>query len=129
MFDNPKPTLTPKQQRAIEALLAGLTKSQAATAAGVTPRTLSRWLAEPTFKSHLTRATDQAIGDATRRLATALDQAVTVLSELMLNQDASPPDRLRAASLILRRSLDFTQQQDILERISSLESITGFDDK
>jgi hypothetical protein len=123
MFDIPD--LSPKQQRAIESLLAGLTKSQAATAAGVTPRTLSRWLADPTFKVHLNHATDQALADATRLLAATVEQAVTVLAELMLDPDANPPDRLRAASLILRRSLDFTDQQSMNQRISELEEQRG----
>lgn len=117
-----KSGLSPKQQIAIQSLLDGRTKSQAAEAAGVAPRSLRRWFADPTFQAALTTATDAAISDAARRLAGTLDEAVTVLAEVMANKEEKAPDRLRAAGLIIGRGLDLIHQKEILDRIAALES-------
>jgi transposase-like protein len=120
-----KPQLSPKQQLALQSLLAGRTKSQTAAAVGVTPRTLSRWLADPAFHAALTNTADEAIANAADRLADALDSAVAVLAEVMANQDARDPDRLRAADLVIHRGLDLIQQKQLIERIAALEAKTN----
>jgi hypothetical protein len=120
-----KPQLSPKQLHAIQSLLTGRTKSHTAAAVGVTPRTLSRWLADPTFHAALTTATDEAIASAAHRLAGALDDAVAVLAEVMANKDARDPDRLRAADLVIHRGLDLIQQKQLIERIAALEAKTN----
>ena len=120
-----KPELSSKQRQAIQSLLAGCTKSQTAAAVGVTPRTLSRWLADPTFRAALTTATDDALANAAHRLAGTLDDAVTVLTEVMTNKDARDPDRLRAADLVIHRGLDLIQQKQLIERIAALEAKTN----
>jgi hypothetical protein len=94
-----KHQLSPRQQKAIQTLLTGHTKSQTAAAVGVAPRTLSRWLADPTFHAALT--------------------------EVMTNTDARDPDRLRAASLVIHRGLDLIQQKQLIERIATLEAKTN----
>jgi hypothetical protein len=117
-----KHQLSPKQQKAIQSLLNGHTKSQTAAAVGVTPRTLSRWFADPTFNTALTIAADQAIADAAHRLAGTLDDAVATLAEVMADKDARDPDRLRAAGLVIHRGLDLIQQKQLIERIAALEA-------
>jgi hypothetical protein len=117
-----KHELSSKQQQAIQSLLTGRTKSQTAAAVGVTSRTLTRWLADPTFRAALTTAADDALANAAYRLAGALDDAVAVLTEVMVNKDARDPDRLRAASLISLRGLDLIQHKQLIERIAALEA-------
>ena len=117
-----KPQLSPKQQKALQSLLTGHTTSQTAAAVGVTPRTLSRWLANPTFNTALTTAADQALADAAHRHAGSLDDAVAVLAEVMADKDARDPDRLRAADLVIQRGLDLIQQKQLIERIATLEA-------
>jgi hypothetical protein len=120
-----KHQLSPRQQKAIQTLLTGHTKSQTAAAVGVAPRTLSRWLADPTFHAALTTAADEALANAAHRLAGVLDDAVAVLTEVMTNTDARDPDRLRAASLVIHRGLDLIQQKQLIERIATLEAKTN----
>jgi hypothetical protein len=119
-----KPQLSPKQQLALQNLLAGRTKSQTAAAVGVTPRTLSRWLAHPAFHAALTDTTDQALANAAHRLADTLDDAVAILAEVIANKDARDLDRLRAADLVIHRGLDLIQQKQLVERIAALEAKT-----
>jgi hypothetical protein len=117
-----KPQLSPKQQQAIQSLLNGRTKSQTAAAVGVTPRTLSRWLADPTFHATLAAPANAAIANAAQRLAGSLDDAVAVLAEVMADKDARDQDRLRAAGLVIHRGLDLIQQKQLIERIAALEA-------
>jgi hypothetical protein len=128
MSPEPKPTLPPKQLRAIESLLAGRTKIEAAAQAGVSYRTLHRWLQDPTFRAALTTASDATFADATHRLTGVLDEAVTVLAKVMNNEQAKEADRLRAASLIISRSLDLIQQKQILDRVTALEAVMIHDE-
>jgi hypothetical protein len=108
--------ITPKQQRAIEALLAGRTKIEAAQAAGVTDRTLRYWFNNPTFRAALTHAANHPpIG--TPDPAASL----TRLTQIMNDKKATPADRLRAVAHIIRH-LDLAQQQERLDRITNLES-------
>jgi len=48
-------TLSPGQQKAITALLATNTQAEAAQAAGVSLRTIARWLRLPSFRDALQR--------------------------------------------------------------------------
>jgi len=104
--------LRANQRRAIEALLSGSTKQAAAGAAGVTPRTISRWLDQPEFIEALNRRVDQAVTDATRRMAGSLDGAITVMQDVMTDAEAPASVRLRAAQA-------FT---DIMIRLAAMKS-------
>jgi hypothetical protein len=118
---------SPRQTRAIEALLSGCSRAEAAVAAGVTPRALRKWFNDPTFCAALTRASDQTLSDATHRLTGTFDQAVAVLTQIMNNPQARDYDRLRAAALILRRGLDLVDQKLLNDRITALESQFNLD--
>mgnify|MGYP001378616874 CR=1 FL=1 len=117
------PRLSAKQQRALEALLSGATKGDAATAAGVTPRTLNRWVNEDAlFWNTLQAENRKAVFAATRRLTAAMDTAVTVMTEVM--QDAAAPAavRLRAAQVVTETALKLIEANDVIERLEELET-------
>ncbi|MGH2537505.1 MAG: hypothetical protein ACRDHL_08940 [Candidatus Promineifilaceae bacterium] len=113
--------LTAKQRRVIEALLSGLTKGQAAAAAGVAPRTMSRWLALPAFQAELSAASDDAVRDATRRLVGTLDTAISVLQDVMDNPAERAAARLRAAELVISRGQALLELRELAQRIQALE--------
>lgn len=119
--------LSAKQHRAIEALLSGSTKGDAAAAAGVNPRTLNRWINEDVlFWDTLQGESKRTVFDATRRLTAAMDTAVTVMTEVM--QDASAPAavRLRAAQVVTETAVKLIETTDILRRVEELETkVTG----
>ncbi len=115
--------LSAKQQRAIEALLSGATKGAAATAAGVNPRTLNRWLNEDIlFWDTLQEESQKAIYDATRRLTAAMDTAVTVMTEVMQDETAPAAVRLRAAQVVTETAVKLIETTDILKRLDELET-------
>jgi|CXWK01.1.fsa_nt_gi hypothetical protein len=116
--------LTTKQAAAIAALLEGNNQAGAATAAGVTKRTLQRWLTDPTFTTALREGSDGAIRAASARLAALAEHAVTSIAVTM-QQPTTPGAgvRLRAADALLGHALRIREHADILERLAQLEKM------
>lgn len=116
-----KRKLTPAQQRAIGAMLAGANGDEAAAAAGVARRTIVRWNEQPEFIAELERHAGDAVAAATRRLALSLDCAIDTMHELM--KDATQPAsvRLRAANYIVTHAQRLIEQHEILQRLDELE--------
>ena len=56
--------LTPRQGRAVEALLREPTAARAAASVGINQRTLRRWTQVPAFRAALLRARREAFGQA-----------------------------------------------------------------
>lgn len=116
--------LTTKQAAAIAALLEGNNQAGAATAAGVTKRTVQRWLIDPTFTAALREGSDAAIQAASARLAALAEHAVTAIAATM-QQPMTPGAgvRLRAADALLSHALRIREHTDILERLAQLEKM------
>lgn len=91
--------LSPAQETALSALLAGKQHQEAAHAAGVRAEQVSRWLAEPVFLARY-NAERVAIWAARReRLHGLTDLALTAVEETL---QQSGPQRLHAALAILK---------------------------
>ena len=71
--------MTPKQQKALLALLTHPTKEQAAAAAGITPKTLRSYLADPAFRAEYREAFSSLVEDATRQAQQAIAPALSTL--------------------------------------------------
>ena len=117
-----KNKLTPRQQRAIVALLAGGTREDAAAAAGLKNRkTIERWLDQEAFATELQQRSQETVHEASTRLAGTLDMAVTTMREIMedLGQPASV--RLRAANYAATHALKLLEVSEVLRRLDELE--------
>lgn len=112
--------LTPKQARAVAALLEQPTIGEAAAAASVNKRTLERWLALPCFRAALKTGQQTAIDTAARRLAGGMGKALDVLKEIMHDPDERSSNRIRAAAVWLDQA-KLTELQEIEERLARLE--------
>lgn len=115
------------QRRAIQALVDGQTKQQAATAARVVPATLSRWLTEDNFKDALSQAGDEALRSASVRLKAGLDTAIDTLLAVMQDDsgDTHASVRIRAADMLLSHTLRLAELVDLAERVTQLEAVTN----
>jgi hypothetical protein len=112
--------LTPKQRRALAALLASPTLAAAAAIAGVNVKTLTRWLTQPAFIAGLKEAQTSVIDAAGRRLLQGLDQALDTLSNLMISAESESVKRA-AASEWLANCLTVREQTDLEKRLIELE--------
>ena len=125
MSPNDSKKLTPRQKRAIEALLAGAKHKDAALVANVSPRTLSRWKDTKAFASELQRRSGQAVKDAATRMTGNMDAMLDVLLEVA-NDDMAPRHvRVRAATSWIDRQGRLVELAEVLERLDALEQKAG----
>ena len=114
--------LTPKQARAIPALMSARNVADAAKAANVAERTLYRWLGDPTFRLRLNEAEGEAIDTATRRLLQLQDPAVDALGAILKDPDTTPTVRLRAATAVLDYLIRLRELRNVEARLLALEA-------
>lgn len=115
--------LTPKQERAIIALMSSSTLTEAARAANVGERTLYTWLADTAFSEAYRAARRESVGQSIARLQQASGAAVDTLVSLLGSNLHSV--RLAAASKILELSVKAIEIEDLQQRLEALEVAYG----
>ncbi len=113
--------LSGKQECALTALLTEPTVEAVAVKAGITPRTLYRWLNDPPFVAAYREARRQAVQRATGRLQQAASDAVTTLRDVMTDATAPAPARVNAAKSVLDLAVKAVEIEDLTARIETLE--------
>ena len=126
MFQNvtPEKKITPKQRRALEALLAGEDIATAAQTAGVARQTLHRWQQEEHFARALQEAESLALEGLSRALV-GLGELATQAIRDGLQPEQPIAIRLRAADLLTNRLLAIRQAIDFEQRLQELEQQIG----
>ena len=114
--------LTPRQRKAVQALLTTGDKDQAAAAAGCARRTIYRWLRLDVFQQALTDAEADALAELSRELVRLAGLAAGTLEQAMGDRDATAGQRIRAADIVLSRLLQLRQLVDLEQRIQALEA-------
>lgn len=121
--------LTPKQIRALKALLTEPTKEQASKAAGISTRTMSTYLANPEFQQAYKKAFGELITDVTRQAQQSMSPAIVALREIIEDDKAMKKrgtnNRITACRTMLEYGLKLTEITDIL---AELDAIEGGDD-
>jgi hypothetical protein len=117
---NPKPKLTPRQVRAITALLTENDARTAAVAARVGYRTICRWLTFEHFRQALTQAEGAALDGTTRRLLAGQSRALDAL-EGLIKASASETVKRQAAVNWLDTLLKLFELRSIEQRVTAIE--------
>ncbi|MEN6572377.1 MAG: hypothetical protein ABFD24_11080 [Anaerolineaceae bacterium] len=117
-----KRNLAPDKLNAINALLTNPTQKAAAEAAGISLRTLERWLADPKFQAALSEAQEQVFTHVGSGLIGLQSKAVEALADI-LNNPAQPGASVREKTAVdvLRLGEDYQKIAFINARISKLE--------
>ena len=126
MPENVTPTrLTPKQRKAVEALLTTGEVAAAAQAAGVSRESVYRWLKQPVFLEAVREVEARALDDLSRLLIRLGRTATATLDKAM--SDASVPwaTRVRAADAALSRLLQLRELATLEARVAELERAAG----
>ena len=97
----------------------------AATVAGVTHRTASRWLKQDAVKAALSAALDDVLGLATRRVVSAMLEAVGTLAEVYQDPEQPAGARVSAARAILDAGPRLREALDLAARVADLEQCIG----
>ncbi len=120
-MSQPTDNLSAQQSKAITALLTCSSITQAADEVGVTPRTLFRWLGDPTFDAAYKAAKRETVGQAIARLQQLSGAAVVVLGQVMADRRAPASSRVAAASKILDTAIKVVELEQIEQRLAALE--------
>ncbi len=113
--------ITPRKEKALQALLVSRTRAEAAKTAGIGESTLRGYLKDSEFLERYREAFGNLVQDATRQAQQALTLAISTLTEIMGNTDEQATARIQAARSTLEYALKLTEQTDILEQLRELE--------
>jgi hypothetical protein len=114
--------LSPKQRKAIAALVESGEIQQAAEHANCSRGTLYTWLKQPAFLAALKQAETDSLRSLTRKLVSLGSRATGVIEATMSDADASAAVRLKAADTVLARLLQLRELVDLETRVAELES-------
>src|SRR5215217_1778868 len=117
--------LTPKQRKAVEALLLTGDVSAAAKEAGVSRESLYRWLKQPAFLEAVREAEARALDELSRLLVRLGRSAATTLGQAMVDKAAPAATRVRAADVVLARLLQLRELAVLEQRVTELEKLAG----
>lgn len=118
--DDPN-NLTAKQEQALLALLSHPTLKEASLATGISESTLWRYMQDEEFSRRLYEARREAVSHAVTRLQRAAGDAVTVLCDLMMKEDAPPAARISAIRMVLEYSIGSAEKDELKTRLAELE--------
>lgn len=114
--------MTPRKEKALQALLVCRTRAEAAKTAGIGESTLREYMKDQEFLERYREAFGNLVQDATRQAQQALTLAISTLTEIMGNADEQATARIQAARSTLEYALKLAEQVDILEQLKSLET-------
>ena len=120
--------LTPKQAKAVEALMANGEVAAAAKEVGVSRATLHRWLGEPAFLDAVREAESRALDDLSRLLVRLGRTAAATLAKAMSDPAAPYATRVTAANASLSRLLQLRELATLEARVRALEAAAGLDE-
>lgn len=120
MARNDKNSLTTKQIKFIDAMLTEPTIEKACQKAGVSRATGHKYLKAAAVKKTLRIKQDEMMDKTTQMLYLASSNAVTVLSDIMLNTKVNPFIRTQAAKAILEQSYKTHEIFGVVRQIEEL---------
>ena len=117
--------LTPKQRRAVAALLSNGDATSACAAAGIARDTLYRWMKQPAFLEAVRAAEADALDELSRSLVNLGRTAADTLATAMEDADVPWATRVRAADATLGRLLQLRELATLEARVAELERTAG----
>lgn len=112
-----------KMETAIIALIEQPTIEDAARVAGVSARSLWRWLARNDFKRRLNEARAMVYENSLNELKSASLVAVRTLVEVAQDKEATASARVSASVAILANGFKAIEQSEFKERLERLEQL------
>jgi hypothetical protein len=111
-----------KMEEAIAALLTQRNVDEAAKAAGISTRTILRWMKEPEFQKAYRQARRLAYSQAVAKLQQASTAAATTLIKIAIDPAMPASVRVRASECIMNQSSKAIEIEDIEARVTELET-------
>jgi hypothetical protein len=121
-------SLSPKQRRAVTALLATGEVTAAAKEAQVSKDSLYRWLKQPLFLQAVREAEAAALDELSRLLVRLGRTAAATLAKAMSDPTVPWATRVRAADASLGRLLQLRELATLEARVTELEHLSGLEE-
>jgi len=116
-----------RKEKAILALLGGATILETSAQAGVSKRTVFKWLQELEFRQRLDQERDHIKGRNINLIKATLGDAIKTARMLLKSQSESV--RLAACRILLEYGLKAIELSEIVDRVQKLEHTLGEDYK
>lgn len=105
------------------AVASGKKITEACTAAGVEPRTGTRWLKEPAVKAEIRRLRALMVGEAVGLAAGSMAKAMQTLARLL--DDPNPLVRMHAARIVVQSGGRLWETSDLAEQVEEIKAKLG----
>jgi hypothetical protein len=116
-------TLTPRQWKALGALLVAPSIRQAAIDAEVPEKTLHNWLKSSKFEAAYRDARREAVRQSTARAQSAASAMVAVLIRIATKDTARDADRISAASKVYDIAFKGVELEDLRNELEQLQAL------
>ena len=103
--------MTPTKEKALIALLDARSKKEAAKNAGISARTLNKYLQDPEFIAACEAASGISINSAARQAQQTMTNAIKILQDMATDKNESGTTRTAAASALLDFALRLSEKQ------------------
>lgn len=110
-----------KKEKVLAALLSYPTKELAAKAAGVSSKTINRYLRDAEFAAAYRRAASELVDNATKQLQKSMETAVLRLRKIAASNSELSSNQIAASRALLDYGLRFTEFNDVLKELEARE--------
>lgn len=113
--------MTPKQEKALAALISCPTAKAAARTAGLSESALRRYRQDPKFAAEYKRRCAELLETACTKAKSALPPAIERLNAIVQDDTQQPREQIAAARAVCEYSLRLNEAVDIEQRLRALE--------
>ena len=113
--------MTPKQEKALAALISCPTARAAAKAAGLSESALRRYRQDPEFAFEYKRRCAEMLETATDNAKAAMPPAIDRLRDIVQDDQQQSQQQIAAARAVLEYGLRLVEANDIEKRLRALE--------
>ena len=113
--------MTPRQQKALAALLTCPTVREAAKVAGLDESTIRRYRQDPAFMAEYKRRCAEMLETATDKAKAAMPPAIDRLRGIVDDDQQQPQQQIAAARAVLEYGLRLVEANDFETRLRALE--------
>lgn len=121
--------LTPRQKKAIEALIEGKSVSVVADTVHVARKTIYVWLGQPEFRDELSRLSNLILEEVSHKMIVLASEAADTLSKVLQTKDVPIGNQIQAANAILKRSTELWELYNLNKRVEVLEKALSLDEE
>lgn len=107
--------MTEKQEKVIAALLKNPTRIEAARAAGISDKTLRRYLADDEFQKEYRKALAEAVDEAAAQARQSLAPALRCLRDIVADEQENSGTRIQASRALLDYGMHLIKIMPTLE--------------